>query len=267
VGTRQASVLTWSLPIAALATVASVLGLVDPGVYDEETTNWATQAQGQDVGNLLAAVALLVAAVAHVRGSHAAGLVWLGTLFYFVYAYLVYAMAVHFNYLFLVYVAVLGLSVWALLLTTNGLRDQRTGFGAGQRQAGWTLVAVGVLFALLWLGELVPALVAGEVPQSVEDAGLWVNPIHVIDLSVVLPGFVVCGVLALRGDRNGLFFAGPWLVFSVLMGSSIVAAMVLMSAEGFEGTLPPLVMVSLVVLASLAAAWSLLRGVSGARPR
>ena len=119
-GTRHASVLTWSLPIAALATVASVLGLVDPGVYAEETTNWATQAQGQDLGNLLAAVTLLVAAVAHVRGSHAAGLVWLGTLFYFVYAYLVYAMAVHFNYLFLVYVAVLGLSVWALTKLCSG---------------------------------------------------------------------------------------------------------------------------------------------------
>jgi hypothetical protein len=39
------------------------------------------------------------------------------------------------------------------------------------------------------------------------------------------------------------------------MGASIVAAMILMTAEGFENTLPPLVMVSLIVLSSLFAAW------------
>ena len=33
--------------------------------------------------------------------------IWLGTLLYLIYAYLVYAMAVHLNALFLVYVAVL----------------------------------------------------------------------------------------------------------------------------------------------------------------
>jgi hypothetical protein len=257
------TLLGWSLPIAALAAGASLAGLLDPAVYAEETTNWATQAKGQDVGNLVAAVTIVVAAWRHHRGSHVAALVWLGTLFYFVYAYLVYAMAVHFNYLFLVYVAVLGLSVWALLLTAGQLHRRGVVVASGRRLAGWTLVAVGVLFALLWLGELVPALLAGEVPQSVEEAGLWVNPIHVIDLAVVLPGFVASGVLALRGDPGGVFFAGPWLVFSVLMGGSIVAAMVLMTVEGSAGTVPPMVMVSVVVLASLVAAYRLLRGVAG----
>jgi hypothetical protein len=261
VGARETTaVVGWSLPIAGLATVASLAGLLDPGVYDAETTNWATQAKGQDIGNLVAVVTLLVSAWWCRRGSHAAALVWLGTLFYFVYAYLVYAMAVHFNYLFLVYVAVLGLSSWALLMTTNGLRLRGVDVPSGRRLGGGTLVALGVLFAALWLADIVPALLSGDVPPSVEEAGLWVNPIHVIDLAVVLPGFVVCGVLALRRDAGGVFFAGPWLVFSVLMGSSIVASMILMTAEGFDDTVPPMVMVSVIVLASLLAAYRLLRG-------
>jgi hypothetical protein len=143
----------------------------------------------------------------------------------------VYAVAVHLNYLFLVYVAVLGLSAWG----------------------------TGVLFAGLWLSELVPALLMGKVPASLTDAGLWVNPIHVIDLSMVLPGFIVSGIAALKGREHGLFWLAPWLVFSVLMGSSIIAAMVLMMGAGAANTVPATVMVSVVVAASLLALRGYLR--------
>lgn len=72
---------------------------------------------------------------------------------------------------------------------------------------------------------------------------------------MVLPGFIVAGVAALRRREHGLFWLAPWLVFSALMGSSIIAAMVLMVMAGVTSTAPAMVMVSLVVAASLLAAW------------
>lgn len=247
------SVPVWSGPVAVLAVLTSVLGLADPRTYGQETQNWATQAQGQDIGNLVAAVVLVVAALAYRRGSARAGLVWLGTLLYFVYAFVVYALAVHFNALFLTYVAVLGLSAWAVILHVGPLRREPLEFPAGGRRmaAAVVLAATGLMFAALWLGELVPAVVTGQVPASLLEAGLWVNPIHVIDLSMVLPGFLATGVAALRGRPFGLFWLAPWLVFSVLMGASIVAAMVLMLVQGVGSAVPPAVMVSVVVVASL----------------
>jgi hypothetical protein len=256
------SVIAWSAAISALVAVASILGLVDEGVYAEETKNWATQAKGQDIGNLVAVVTLLLSGYGYHRGSHRAGLVWLGTLLYLVYAYIVYSMAVHFNELFLVYVAALGLSSYAVMFSVNGLRaeDDAAPPPSVRKIAGYTSIAIGVLFGLLWLSELVPATLTGEVPQSVIDAGLWVNPIHVIDLAVLLPGFIVAGYWTLRGQAAGQFFVGPLLVFSVLMGTSIVAAMIMMTVDGFANTVPPLVMVSVIVLASLFAAWRYLGG-------
>ena len=250
-------VMVWSLAISVLVTLASVLGLADPDVYGKETRNWATQAKGQDLGNLLAVVTLLVSGYGYYGGSHRAALVWLGTLLYLVYAYIVYSMAVHFNELFLVYVAALGLSSYAVIWSLGRLRADHRHLPppSARRVAGYTSIAIGVLFGLLWLSELIPATLSGEVPQSVIDAGLWVNPIHVIDLSVLLPGFIIAGYLTLKGNASGQFFVGPLLVFSVLMGASIVAAMILMTFEGSESTMPPLVMVSLIVLASLFAAW------------
>lgn len=251
----------WSLSIATLVAAASVWGLVGESPYAEETTNWATQARGQDVGNLLAVVTLLLSAYWHRRGSHRAGLVWLGTLLYLVYAYVVYAMAVHFNQLFLVYVAALGLSAYAVMFSLARLRaaDEAWPAPGARRLAGYTSIVIGVLFGALWLGELVPATLSDDVPASVSEAGLWVNPIHVIDLALLLPAMVIVGVLTLRGRTAGEFFVAPLLVFSVLMGSSIVAAMALMMAEGSASTLTPLVMVSTVVLASAIAARRYLR--------
>lgn len=249
---------TWSVVIAALVTVASVWGLAAPGAYEQETVNWATQARGQDIGNLVAVVVLLLSCAGYERGSRgAAAVVWLGALLYLVYAYVIYAMALHFNQLFLVYVAILGLSCSAIVFSVDRMRAVDRGFPASgaPRLVGGISIVIGVSFAGLWLSELVPATVSGVVPQSVSDAGLWVNPVHVIDLALLLPAMVIAGVLSVRGDAGGQFFVGPLLVFSVLMGTSIVAAMALMALDGSTSVLPPAVMVSLVVLASAMGAW------------
>ena len=110
--------------------------------------------------------------------------------------------------------------------------------GRASTGAAWVIIGIGVLFAGLWLSELVPALVSGRVPVSLAEAGLWVNPIHVIDLSIVLPGFIVAGVAALGRREHGLFWLAPWLVFASLMGSSILAAMALMMMAGATSSAP-----------------------------
>lgn len=89
--------LVWSGLIALLVVTCSIAGLVDPRVYAQETQNWVLQAKGQDIGNLLAVLVLVITAVRYRSGSARAGLVWLGTLLYLVYAFTVYAMAVHLN--------------------------------------------------------------------------------------------------------------------------------------------------------------------------
>lgn len=223
------------------------------------------QAKGQDIGNLLAVILLMVSGYRYYKGSYSAALVWLGTLLYLIYAYIVYGMAVHLNGLFLVYVAALGLSVFAVLMNVNVLKSRfgKTPAASVRKLAGYTLTTIGVLFAFLWLGELIPALISGIVPQSIVDAGLIVNPIHVMDLAVVLPAFILAGYLTLKNVLNGLFFVGPWLVFSALMATSIVAAMVLIGMdEGFTKILPPFVIVSVVAVMSLLAGWRYLREVS-----
>lgn len=148
---RSRPILVWTIAISALVTTASVLGLLDQDVYAKETENWTSQARGQDIGNLVAAVTLWISGYHYSKGSHRAGLVWFGPCCIFVYAYIVNSMAVHFNELFLVYVAALGVSAYAVMFSVEGLRtdNEKLFQPAARKVAGYTSIAIGVLFGAL----------------------------------------------------------------------------------------------------------------------
>lgn len=95
---------------ALLVLAASAAGLLLKSIYARETPSWAVQGRGQDIVNLVAVVVLCMAAYGVNKGSGKAFLVWSGVLLYLLYAYSIYAFDVHLNRLFLVYVAILGLS-------------------------------------------------------------------------------------------------------------------------------------------------------------
>jgi cytochrome c biogenesis protein CcdA len=86
-------------------------------------------------------------------------LVWLGLVIYVIYSYLLYAFFVHFNRLFVVYVAVVGLAFWAFVGAAAGLNVDRLS-SAFDRERKYPaqalyLMASGLFFAALWLSDIV----------------------------------------------------------------------------------------------------------------
>jgi uncharacterized membrane protein len=61
---------------------------------------------------------------------------------------------------------------------------------------------------------------------------------------------LITGYLLSKQHPVGRFWAAPWLAFSVFMGTSIVAAMVLILGTGDREAIPPMVMVSIIVILS-----------------
>lgn len=234
---RHSLAITAAFPLTLLTVAASLGGILLPTTYARETANWAAQGFGQDwVGLLVAVPWLVIAAFSALRGSHRGVLLLAGGYSYAAYQLAIYAFAIHFNSLFLIYTTALGLSVFAFagLAVVLAKPDSRFGYGerVPVRLAGGFMIAVGLVFAALWLAEIVPALVQGTVPRSVQTAGLFVNPVHVIDLSVVIPAHVACGVLLLRRRPIGYAFAPVVLSFDVLMAASIAGMMIVMRLQG-----------------------------------
>ena len=265
------TVLRSSVPIAVGAVGASAAGLLWSGAYAAETAGWAAQGRGQDAVNLVVYPVLLVLAWRAARGSLLALLAWAGLVLYSAYSYLLYAGWVHFGPLFPVYVATFGLSVFGLVgaLGLVDPRRLRAAFrsSAPERGVGAVLAGLGVLFAALWLAEIVPPLLRGTVPSTLADAGLVSNPVWVLDLGVVLPAMVVAGVLLRRGRPLGHLLAVPLLVFGIAMGVAIVGMVVSLAVAGEARTIGPAIAMVAVVAVESAALVALARHLRpGVRP-
>src|ERR1700694_805638 len=167
---------------ALLVLLASASGIFLTSIYARETPSWAVQGIGQDIVNLVAVMVLCIAAYFANNGSLKAFLVWSGVLLYLLYGYIIYAFDVHFNSLFLVYVAIVGLSIYALVgsvrhLHLNDLQASFPGTTWARAVSVFFLV-LGMVFYLLWLREDIPALLAGNLPPSVTAGTLSQNSVH-----------------------------------------------------------------------------------------
>jgi hypothetical protein len=185
-----------------------------------------------------------------------------GALVYTEYSLLIYTFAMHFNPLFLLYCAALGLSTFALIAAgfVIAQQDVRAWFNdAPSRLAGGWLIACALLFALLWLAEIVPATLQGIVPRSIVDSGLITNPIHVLDLSILLPAMLLAGVALWRNTQLGYRLAPLMLVFGVLMCSAILGMMLTMLVRGLTQDSAVALVFAVVSAASGAVSFAFLR--------
>jgi len=243
-----------TLVLTVFLAIASYYGVFVPATYARDSVSMGTQGMGQDVFDLFVAVPLLVIALVFtLRGSRAALLVLGGTVFYVLYSYIIYALGVHFNSLFLVYCVIFGTSLYAFLLCIIELNAIQLRFGkrAPLRSTGIYFIVVAVLFYLLWLKDVVPAIIGGTVPATVSDNNLLVNPVHVLDLAVALPGLVVTAILLFRKHSLGYVFAPLYLVFTILLALALVAMAVVMKQKGIAEDLS--IAIIFVVLAAISA--------------
>jgi hypothetical protein len=261
---NSSSWLRMVLPIALLAWVGSILGLAfEDAIYGRETANWAAQSVGQDIANLVAFPVLLSAAFLAARGSVRALVISIGLLIYSAYTYAIYTFALHFGPLFLVWVAVFGLSVYTLigaLVSVNApeVRSVLAG-GPGERFAARLLIGVGSVFTLLWLSEIVPAMATGTTPEALKDVGLLTNPVHVLDLALLLPALIIAGRLLRLGRPIAYVLAPALLIATFFLALGIISLMVVSAARGLESAPVVGVGVATLALVEALAAFSLLR--------
>jgi len=254
--TRRANWWLWlTIPIAILLAVAAGGGLFIKGLY-RDTPNLVTQAIGQDAITLVVALpTLVISAFLTSRGSQRARLVWLGGLIYMVYTYVGYAFAVRFNSLFLVYVALLGCSTYALIggLVATDWAGIKAGFTERTpvKAVSIYLAVTAALFYFLWLSEAVPASLTGNRPQSLIDAGTPTNFVQVLDMAWFLPATAITAVSLWRKQPIGYTLAGAILTFVVLLTLAILSMVVFMVRAGQPVVIPQVVIYGVLLIVSI----------------
>lgn len=241
-----------TVPIAFLLMIAAGGGVFRSSLYRDNPSLLA-QAIGQDFISLVVVLpTLIISAIIAGRGSLRARLVWLGALAYLVYTYASFAFDIRFNSLFLVYVALLGCSLYALIggLSTPNMAGIKTYFTEKTpvKAVSIYLAIIAVLFYFMWLSEIVPALIAGQIPQNIQDSGTPSNAVYVLDMAWILPAFGIAAVNLWRRKDLGYALAGALLSFLMLLILAIVGMVTVAVRQGLA-VVGPQVMIFGMLLA------------------
>jgi hypothetical protein len=224
--------------LALSLTIVSVGGAFFPETYARDSESLAAQGAGQDLVDLFLGVPLLLISFHFTKkGSRVATLIYGGTLFYIMYSFVIYCFGVHFNKFFLLYCLTLSLSLYSFILLFSYLSYQRVEEWferAPVKMISTYLFVVALIFYLMWLRSIVPAIIHDQVPKDVSDYNLLVNPVHVIDLVFALPGLIIGSVLIRRNLGLGYIIASLALVFMVLLTLALAAMVLVLVVRGIS---------------------------------
>jgi hypothetical protein len=219
-----------------LCVLVAGVGLFVPGFYRDSLLSIPFE-RANDLAALVVGVPLLVVSLRlEAQGSVRGYFLWMGVVGWAIYFGAVDAFSLQFNPLFLAYVAILGLATYTLILGLGAadpsaiartFRDD-----APLRWIGGYLIVAALLTAMLWLSDIVPAIVAGSPPVAIAGRGIPVEPSHVLDLGLLLPVSFLAGILLIRRRPWGYLLAGVCLVLLVPLLTAVSLAPIFLTASG-----------------------------------
>jgi len=236
------NILFLSVPLIILTAFVSYAGIFIKSTYSKETISYAAQGIGQDIVNLFIVVPILIiAAFFAYRRSKLGLLIWSGAISYLTYSYTIYCFGLHFNNLFVIYCIILGLSFYSLVYfvisSLQGNVSEWFSKKISTKSTGIFLIIIAVLFYIIWLSEIIPAIMMNEVPKSILESGLLINPVHVLDLAICLPALIITGIALIEKRSIGFLLAPTMLIFCIFMAIAIAAMVLVMKSKGLESNL------------------------------
>jgi hypothetical protein len=220
-----------SILAAAAALFTSIYSLLNRSVYSPSTpAELLPGAVSQDTVTVAAAAGVLVCVFLIRRKIEKAWLPWAGFLGYLFYAYGLYSFDRVYNELFLLYVAILGLSVYSLITFFMKADPDKIRCNPEKepprRSAAILLILLAGMFLFLWLSILIPHMTERTAPDG--------NAIFVLDLSFFLPLLVTESILLLRRKPLGDLLAVPVLVKLGTLGISVLLGALISPFFGLE---------------------------------
>lgn len=176
------------------------------GIYKNNSISVVAQGLAQDLVSLVLGIPILIYALILFNKNQLKGKLLLsGLLGYFLYTYLSYTFLWFFNPLFLLYIAIMSLSLFAMILTifTIDIEKLAQSFKSTLpiKRIGYFQIFTGLLVALMWLWQIIPASLNNQSPVILEHYTTLV--IQALDLGIVVPIAIVSGVLLLKRKSMG----------------------------------------------------------------
>jgi hypothetical protein len=251
----------FSVIIAVVASVSAAGGLFWAGLYRDNTLVTAAF-RGNDLVTLLVAVpGLLIGLLLARRGSRRAQLVWMGMLAYMLYNYVFYLYGAVFNRFFLLYVALVSLSIVTLVISVFNLDAEGVSQAFDPKTPVTWIAGYMILFALLlggmWIAMSLSFVASGQVPVPITQTGHPTGVVFATDLSLLVPGLLAGGLLLWRRRPWGFVLSTVMLIKACTYGPALLV-MSAFSAGAGSGTDPFLLLWIVLTIGCLLATGLLL---------
>ena len=235
------------------------------GLYYWDTVSSVAQMQANDVVTLVLGVPLLAISFWLARrGSLRGKLLLAGTLGFFLYTYMSMCFGAAYNPLFLVYVALFGLSLYAFILAMLsfdlGTLPQHFSERTPRRWIAGLLIGAALFLALAWLGRVAATFTSDQAPPLENVTSMF---IQAMDLVLVVPMCILAAILLLRRSAWGYLLASVATLKFVTMGTAVSLMGLNMARVGAPVTAAELVIFPTITLINLLLAVLLLRSVTG----
>ena len=233
------------------------------GLYYYDTVSMAAQQQGNDIITLFVGLPILaISTWLAFRGSLHGRLLLTGTLGFFLYTYLSMSMLTSFNALFLVYVAIFALSLYAFILCMMSFDLATLPQHFSERlPRGWIaglLFVIGGFLSLAWLGKVVTPVLQNQT-AVLENTTTFV--IQAMDLALIVPLAILSGILLLRRSAWGYLLASVFVMKAIALGLAVSAMSINMTLAGTPDSLAIMIPFLVITVLNLFAAMSLLKNV------
>ncbi|MBC8401287.1 MAG: hypothetical protein H8E14_07345 [Candidatus Marinimicrobia bacterium] len=202
-----------------------------------------------DVGNLLIALPLLLASLWLTYSGKIMGLLcWPGALFYVLYVYVPYLIAIPFNLFFPAYLLLIplsGIGIIYILTNIDGVAIRRRFIDqAPARTAAGILVGLAILIILHQSILMVSALM-NQTTVEIQELALWID-----DFVVAVPMVLVSGILLWRREPLGFVTAPALLMAYGFLSIGLVPVMIV-HAHSLDMTVDTVGIVVVLVMATI----------------
>lgn len=237
------------------------------GLYYWDTVSMTAQMQANDTVTLVLGVPLLAISFWLARrGSLRGKLLLAGTLGFVLYTYMSMCFGTAYNPLFLIYVALFGLSLYAFILAMLsfdlGTLPQHFSQRLPRRWIAGLLIATGLFLTLAWLGRIAATFSSNQAPPLENVTSMF---IQAMDLVLVVPLCFLAAILLVRRSAWGYLLASVAIMKFITMGTAVSLMGLNMARVGVPVTVVETLIFPAITLVNLLLALLLLRSVIDGR--
>lgn len=232
------------VPVSAFDLNGDSLLLFGRGIYASDALLNGAGFFGTDFVTMLVVLPLLFFSWKRYKtGSLHGALLLFGAILFFLYNGASLAFAAAYNDLFLLYTALMSISLFAFINLMGSIQVDEVAAAVSptmpHKRIAIFLFVSGSVVLLLWGSEIVGSLVSRVKPFYLSRYTTAVT--HALDMGIIAPAVFFAGIQILRNKAQGYRLAFPLLMLNVLVGPAVIAQTIAQILCGVEFSIGQLI--------------------------